>query len=165
MHIRCTAVTAAVLLTAGLTLTACGGHSSSAASPSPSASAASAPSTSEPVTARPSTLSTVTTSPPPASPTAKPTTARPSSSPTGCGPNRDVDVWYKVPGLPDAAQVLGSFTAATCGSTFAMLKTTSPTDAGYCTEAAWASDNPDYNADAEPAKRLKHVQMAVGPAC
>lgn len=76
-----------------------------------------------------------------------------------------MDVWYKAPGLPDSAQVLGSYAVVGCQSTFQMLKTTSPTGAGYCTEAAWASDNPGYNADAEPAKRLKHVQVSVGAGC
>lgn len=63
------------------------------------------------------------------------------------------------------AQVLGNYILATCEPTLKMLQETSPTDAGNCTEAAWASDNPGYNADAEPAKRPKNVQMAVGPAC
>ncbi len=46
-----------------------------------------------------------------------------------------------------------------------MVQRTSPNVPGACTEAAWASDNPGYNADATPAKRLKKVQVAVGPAC
>lgn len=63
------------------------------------------------------------------------------------------------------AEVLGSYVVATCQTTFDMVKTTSPTEAGACTEAAWASDNPGYNADADPAKRPKDVQVAIGPAC
>ncbi|MEU9979524.1 hypothetical protein [Streptomyces sp. NPDC051014] len=51
------------------------------------------------------------------------------------------------------------------GTTFESLPRTSSTEAGYCTEAAWASDNPGYNADATPAARLKKVQVSVGPAC
>jgi hypothetical protein len=53
----------------------------------------------------------------------------------------------------------------TCEPTMEWFKHTSPTKAGYCTEAAWASDNPGYITDAEPAKRLKKVQVAIGPAC
>lgn len=128
-----------------------------------------APTTPAPTTTKPSPRP-ATTTPSPKATTATPTTkppAKPAPKKTskGCGKNRDVDVWYKAPGLPDSAQVLGSYNAATCQSTFQMLKSTSPTGAGYCTEAAWASDNPGYNADAEPAKRLKDVQVSVGAGC
>ncbi|MGW1799004.1 hypothetical protein ACWCQN_24305 [Streptomyces sp. NPDC001984] len=107
-------------------------------------------------------------SPPAAAHTSKaPRTAKPkpSHSSKECSPTRDVVVWTKAPGLPDSAQVLGNYNLATCETTFQWLTHTSPTGAGYCTEAAWASDNPGYNADATPAKRLKKVQVAVGPAC
>ncbi|WP_406507638.1 hypothetical protein [Streptomyces sp. NBC_00212] len=67
--------------------------------------------------------------------------------------------------MPASAQELGDYNAATCESTFTWLEQTSPKEAGDCLEAAWASDNPGYNVDAEPAKRLKKVQVAVGPAC
>nr|WTB35099.1 hypothetical protein OG781_41650 [Streptomyces sp. NBC_00830] len=53
----------------------------------------------------------------------------------------------------------------TCETTFQWPQHTSPTEAGDCTEAAWASDNPGYNADAIPAARLKKVQVTIGPAC
>lgn len=127
-----------------------------------------------PTTAAPATM-TPLPSPTTTSPSLKPTTVapttkppakpHPSKSPKGCGTNRDVDVWYKVPTIPDSAQVLGSYNAATCESTFKSLTDTSPTGPGYCTEAAWASDNPGYNADAEPAKRLKDAQVSVGAGC
>ena len=81
-----------------------------------------------------------------------------------CPPTRNVIVWTKAPGVPDSAQVIGSYTL-TCESTFKWLQHSSPTDAGYCTEAAYASDNPGYNANAQPARRLKDVQAMVGPAC
>ncbi|MET8956552.1 hypothetical protein ACWEO4_36890 [Streptomyces sp. NPDC004393] len=45
------------------------------------------------------------------------------------------------------------------------MRAESPTDAGFCTEAAWASDNPRCTVDAEPAPRLKKVQVVIGPAC
>lgn len=82
-----------------------------------------------------------------------------------CTPKRDVIVWSKVPGLPDSAQRLGEYSIATCRTTFEDLPATSPTQDGYCTLAAWASDNPGYNTDATPAKRPKKVQVSVGPAC
>jgi hypothetical protein len=98
---------------------------------------------------------------PSASRTAKPKPLRSK----GCGPERDVIVWYKVPGIANSAQVIGNYNLTSCQSTFAELKQTSPTGDGYCTEAAWASDNPGYDADATPAKPPKNVQVAVGPAC
>lgn len=88
-----------------------------------------------------------------------------SDAPKSCGPLKDVIVWTHTPGIPDSAAVLGGRSLATCESTFDSLPTTSPTEAGYCTEAAWASDNPGYNADARPAEHLKKVQITVGPAC
>ncbi|MFI6662511.1 hypothetical protein ACIBL8_44200 [Streptomyces sp. NPDC050523] len=77
----------------------------------------------------------------------------------------DVILWMKVPGIPDSAQVLGGNGYPNCESTFDTVRRTSPKVPGACTEAAWASDNPGYNADATPAKRLKKVQVSVGPAC
>jgi hypothetical protein len=93
--------------------------------------------------------------------TAKP---KPSKS-KGCGVERDVIVWYKVPGIADSAQVVGNYNLVSCETTFHELQHTSPTGPGYCTEAAWASDNPGYNADADVPQRPKKVQVAVGPAC
>jgi hypothetical protein len=82
-----------------------------------------------------------------------------------CGQNRDIIVRYITPTLPPAAQVLGAYNLGTCQSTLDSLRHTSPTDAGNCTQAAWASDNPGYNADATPAKPLRKVVEAIGPAC
>ncbi|MFD8722369.1 hypothetical protein ACFV2H_31435 [Streptomyces sp. NPDC059629] len=90
---------------------------------------------------------------------------KPSSSTKDCPPTRDIIVWVKAPGAPAYAQELGNYNLETCESTFKWLQRTSPTDAGNCTEAAWASDNRGYNVDADPAPRLKKVQMFVGPAC
>ncbi|MFC8676700.1 hypothetical protein ACFUEN_28945 [Streptomyces griseorubiginosus] len=94
-----------------------------------------------------------------------PPTAAASRPAKSCTPTRDVIIWSKVPGISDSAQIVGNYTLATCKTTFEDLPDTSPTEAGYCTLAAWASDNPGYNADARPAKRPKKVQVAVGPAC
>ncbi|WP_327401995.1 hypothetical protein OG194_18845 [Streptomyces sp. NBC_01288] len=97
-----------------------------------------------------------------ATPAAK---AKPSPSAKECPAVGDVVLWMKVPGVPDSAQVLGGNGYPNCESTFQTVQRTSPTVPGACTEAAWASDNPGYNADATPAKRLKKVQVSVGPAC
>ena len=104
---------------------------------------------------------------PAAAPSATKAKPKPATSATGdpCPPTRDVIVWMKVPDLPDSAQVLGNYDQMNCETTFQSLPESSPTGAGYCTEAAWASDNPGYNADATPAPRLKKIQVAVGPAC
>lgn len=141
---------AAILLTA-----ACGPathHTSAAASPRPSRTSAKPSSTPTPTHTK--TIQR---------------TAKPKPSPSkskSCGPERDVIVWYKVPGVPDdSAQVVGNYNLITCETTFHELQKDSPTGAGYCTEAAWASDNPGYNADADRAARLKKVQVSVGPAC
>lgn len=119
-----------------------------------------------------STVKVITTSPAPAASRPAATkagkaskSATPSDNPTPCGPNRDIVVRYKVPGLEDSAQILGSWEIGTCKSTFDSLQQTAPKDAGYCTWAAYGSDNPGYNADETPAKPLKKVVLAVGPAC
>jgi hypothetical protein len=102
------------------------------------------------------------------SPKASPAASRkpnPSASAKECDPGPDIIVWYRVPTINDSAQRLGSRGGADCSSTFDSIRTTSPTGDGYCTEAAWASDNPGYNADADPAAPLQHVVVSVGPAC
>lgn len=99
-----------------------------------------------------------------ASPAAKPKPS-PTSSEKECPAVGDVIVWMKVKGIPDSAQLLGGNGYPNCQSTFDMVRSTSPNVPGACTEAAWVSDNPGYDADATPAKRPKHVQVAVGPAC
>lgn len=107
-----------------------------------------------------------------AAPTASPAT-RPGatkSTPVGdewnrCGPNRDVIVRSVAPNLPPSAQVLGAYNLGTCKRTLDDLQLTSPTDPGYCTQAAWANDNPGYNADRTPAARLNKVIESIGPAC
>lgn len=88
-----------------------------------------------------------------------------SKSPKECPAVGDVFVWMKVPGVPDTAQALGGNGYPNCESTFTTIQRTSPNVPGACTEAAWASDNPGYDVDATPAKRLKKVQVSVGPAC
>lgn len=74
----------------------------------------------------------------------------------------DIIEWQKEPGLPDSAIELGGTDPEHCKWTFDTLKDSSPTGAGYCTEAAWASDNVGYDPNATPAPQLKKVQVTVG---
>jgi len=92
--------------------------------------------------------------------------AKAAPSPT-CDMTKEpnVLVWYKVPGLQDSAQLLGGWSPETCKSSVDQIMAGSPTGDGYCTEIAMASDNPGYNADATPAKPLKHVIEAIGGSC
>jgi hypothetical protein len=103
------------------------------------------------------------------SPRTKPSTTAPRPVPapskTCSLPNNDLIVRYVAPGTPDSAQVLGGADLATCTSTLDELQSDSPAGAGYCTQAAWAADNPGYNADLTPAPPLKHIVLAVGSAC
>jgi hypothetical protein len=105
------------------------------------------------------------TTQPATSATATTPQATPSPKPTSCPPTRDVIVWMRIPGSPNAAELHGNYFQRTCQTTFEWVKETSGTDTGDCTEAAWASDNPGYNVDATPAPRLKKVQVSVGPGC
>lgn len=91
---------------------------------------------------------------------------KPTPSPSCTLPDdRDLLVWYKVPTLQDSAQELGEVDLANCTPTVDTIMSTSPTGAGYCTEVAYADQNPGYNADATPAPRLKHVIEEVGAGC
>jgi hypothetical protein len=101
---------------------------------------------------------------PKAKPIPKATKSKPAPQPS-CSETRDLIVWSVAPTLPDSAEELGNYNLATCESTLQELQETSPTGPGYCTEAAWASDNPGYDADATPAKEPKDVVLSVGPAC
>lgn len=85
--------------------------------------------------------------------------------PDRCGTNQDVLVWNLVPDGSPTADRLGSFDRRTCQSTFDYLQTISDTGEGFCTEAAWASDNPGYDESVRPAPPLKNVKVSIGPAC
>lgn len=117
-------------------------------------------SASKPVAALPTSVASTAT------PSAVRTTSEPSVPAETCAtplPDRgDILEWQEVPGLPDSALELGGTDPEHCVLTFDSLRTSSPTGAGYCTEAAWASDNPNYNPDAVPAPRLKKVQVTIG---
>lgn len=112
---------------------------------------AAAPPTSVASTATPPAAQTISNSPAPAETCATPL------------PDRgDVIEWQREPGVPDSANELGGTDPEHCNWTFDTLKTSSPTGSGYCTEAAWASDNPGYDPNATPAPRLKKVQVVIG---
>jgi hypothetical protein len=120
-----------------------------------SATPADAPSTSG--VAAPSTTEPSTTAAPPS------TSAAPSTSSTCNLPDKgDILVWERFPGVQDNAQELGGTDPEHCTWTFDSLKTSQPTGAGYCTKAAWASDNPGYDPEAVPAPPLKNVQVIIG---
>lgn len=122
--------------------------------------------------AAPSTASRPTeTQPASSKPAAHPSSAAPSTAaadpePSCALPNgRDVLVRYIVPGLQANAQELGEVDLVQCESTLDYIAQTSPTGDGYCTQVAWASDNPGYNPDTVPAPPLKKVIEAVGGGC
>lgn len=97
-------------------------------------------------------------------PTQASSTAEAASTSSTCNlPDRgDIIEWQKAPGVADSAIELGGTDPAHCVLTFDSLKTSSPTGAGYCTQAAWASDNVGYDPDATPAPRLKKIQVSIG---
>jgi hypothetical protein len=82
-----------------------------------------------------------------------------------CGPNRDLIVRSIATSSQPSAQKMGRYNLGTCQLTLDFLRQTSPTEAGYCTQAAWASDNPGYKMDVTPARPLRKVIEAIGPAC
>jgi len=118
-------------------------------------------STSKPAAA-PAATSVATTATPPADSS----TSQPPAPAETCAtplPDRgDIIEWQREPGLPDSAIELGGTDPEHCVLTFDTLKTSSPTGAGYCTEAAWASDNAGCDPNATPAPRLKKVQVVIG---
>ena len=118
-------------------------------------------STSKPAAA-PAATSVATTATPPADSS----TSQPPAPAETCAtplPDRgDIIEWQREPGLPDSAIELGGTDPEHCKWTFDTLKDSSPTGSGYCTEAAWASDNAGYDPNATPAPRLKKVQVVIG---
>jgi len=61
--------------------------------------------------------------------------------------------------------LLGDLDLAHCRPTVETLQVISPLGAGYCTQAAWADQNPGYETDAVPAPPLKHVLVSIGAGC
>lgn len=72
----------------------------------------------------------------------------------------------KVPDRPWNAQLVGDINFVTCTRTsYDEVSQTSPLGDGYCTQVAYASDNPGYNVDATPAPPLRDVFIEVGAGC
>jgi hypothetical protein len=88
-----------------------------------------------------------------------------AASPSDCPDRPDIYLWMRTDGVPDSAQRLGGTTITTCEPSYKMLMAAAPTTPGSCTEIAQVSDNPGYDENATPAKRLKKVEYSVGPAC
>lgn len=86
-----------------------------------------------------------------------------------CGfpPSPDVIYWFKTPGQPATAQLLGAYDLGNCTKTAdqAELDKTSPQGSGFCTIVAATSANPGYNVDATPAPRPKGVLAQSGAGC
>jgi len=71
-------------------------------------------------------------------------------------------VW---PPLAPSADEIGNTDYVNCESSLAEFAATAGQAQGECTTIALASDNPGYNADANPAPPLKHVIASAGPGC
>lgn len=94
------------------------------------------------------------------------TAAQPTMNATCNLPHKgDVIERIVTPGNEATAQELGDVDEINCQSTFDSLKAETPSGPGYCTQAAWLSDNPNYNVDAVPAPPLKKIQAQAGQGC
>lgn len=103
-------------------------------------------------------------------PTVTPHTAtKPTAQPTipnrTCGPDKDLIVWTRTSGGTPNAQILGAYQIADCKPTLDYLRSVSPTGPGDCTIAAWATDNPGYNADAVSPRRPRKAVEQIGGGC
>jgi hypothetical protein len=105
-------------------------------------------------------------------PAAAPTSQAPAVSitsqpPATCSlkPQGDIIERIVVPGQPATAQQLGGVDLRNCTLTFSDLADETSKDPGYCTQAAWLSDNPNYDVNAVPAPPLKKIQAQAGQAC
>lgn len=121
-------------------------------------------STSKPATApvaQPSTSVASSATPAPATSSTQP--AVPSETCATPLPDRgDIIVREKFPNVPIDALELGGTDPEHCVWTMDSLKTSQPTGPGYCSEVAWASDNPGYDPSVTPAPPLKKVQVTIG---
>jgi hypothetical protein len=75
-----------------------------------------------------------------------------------------------VPTLGWQAQELGggwlwNVTARKCMTSAQMIIAGAPTEAGNCTQVAYASSNPGYDPDATPARPLRKIIAQAGPGC
>jgi len=75
-----------------------------------------------------------------------------------------IERWVTPDGSSTAITV-GDADLSKCKPTLDTFAASSPTGAGFCSQIAWADDNPDYDVNARPAPQLKKVLQEVGPAC
>lgn len=108
----------------------------------------------------------------PSQPAAAPTSQAQASTtasqpPTTCNLKSQGDIIERVvdPGQPATAQELGSIDLENCVTAFSEIAKETSTDPGFCSQEAWASDNPHYDVNAVPAAPLKKVQAQAGAGC
>lgn len=82
----------------------------------------------------------------------------------------DIYVRTAAPGTAATAQQLGGgwtwdYTAGQCLSSVALTIETAATGPGDCTTVGFVSDNPGYDANATPARRLESITAQAGPGC
>lgn len=82
----------------------------------------------------------------------------------------DVYVVSVESGLQTSAEEIGGgwswdYITKTCLTSVQDTLATAPTGAGYCTQVGYVADNPGYDVNATPAKRLKVLAGEVGAAC
>jgi hypothetical protein len=82
----------------------------------------------------------------------------------------DIYVWMLVPGVQAEAQELGGewrwdYGSNKCLTSVQLTLAAAPTNPGTCTQVGYVADNPGYDVNATPAKRLKVFAGEVGPAC
>jgi hypothetical protein len=82
----------------------------------------------------------------------------------------DIYVWMLVPGIQAEAQELGGewrwdYATNKCLTSVQLTLAAAPTNPGTCTQVGYVADNPGYDPNATPAKRLNVLAGEVGPAC
>lgn len=69
------------------------------------------------------------------------------------------------PGLQAQAIEVGNVDLSACADTLTTFQAEAGQADGECTTIALASRNPGYDANATPARPLRHVIMSAGPGC
>jgi len=154
---------------AGTTVSTVAARVSASATPSQQASPEASRSPAAAQVSKPKISTKATTNP-----KAKSKAATIKAEATACGdrPNAsgDIYLWILSPGTPAIAQELGgewgwNYATNQCLTSVQLMLAAAPTGPGTCTQVGYVKDNPSYDADAEPAKRLKVLAGEIGPAC